>query len=309
MKWRGEQVKNPPINTIITNADLDAIISASLLTEQLGLDPMTIRFVHPAEAQQGRVSATSKTVVANLPYVPDAALWFDHHKSNINLHTDIPGKRVVAPSCARVIANYFEVPDSQILQETDRIDSGCLTPGDLLHPEGFMLLSYTIHSNVNDPEEVQYNRELVRRVSNCHGDLSCLTEYPEVQKRIKSYRENLKKVSDFIQPRTRREHNVIIVDLRDADDPVYIDGAYKFVHYGMYPEADVSIRLYYPDLDQERTRLQVGWSVLNKSCTTDISATLAPLGGGGHRAAGGVTVDSGQAEGTFNHILTELLEK
>ncbi len=75
---------------IITNADLDALVSSLLLIKQLKINESDVSFIEPYEAQNSNLAVDKGSVLANIPYFPQASLWFDHHKSNIDKHREIP---------------------------------------------------------------------------------------------------------------------------------------------------------------------------------------------------------------------------
>ena len=75
-------------------------------------------------------------IICDLPYPLQCGMWFDHHAANFDDfelrgldQTEVPGLRKVAPSCARVILDYFsgefEIDPEleQIASEADIIDT------------------------------------------------------------------------------------------------------------------------------------------------------------------------------------------
>jgi len=95
---------------LLTRADLDGLTSAILLQEVIPLE--SVDFAHPKDVQDGKVEIGSADVLANLPYDSRAALWFDHHLSQVDQGTrgGVKGKFALAPSAARVIADYYQSP-------------------------------------------------------------------------------------------------------------------------------------------------------------------------------------------------------
>ncbi len=292
---------------IITNADLDALVSSLFLIEQLEINEPDVSFIEPYEAQNKELVVNNDSVLANIPYIPQATLWFDHHKSNIDNHQEISGLRKIAPSCAQVIADYYEIKSHDyLLQETNRIDSGELNAGDIASPDGYMLFSNVIGSDTHNKQEMDFNRRLIKLLQKDNVD--DILKDNSVHKKVQSYLSNLEDVREYMSQRLTLNNNVVIIDMRDAQDRVYIDSAFKFMQYVLCEKSNVSIRIYHPNLNKTKTRFQVGWSVLNKTCKTDISALLSPLKGGGHRYAGGVTVPTEKAQKTYQTILDGLVE-
>lgn len=296
---------------IITDADLDGLISAAILRTQLGIDVSKIDFANPKVAQHGEVILDGETIVVDLPYIPRASMWYDHHKRNIfdapAEAKAIPGLRKEAPSCARVIADHYGITDLQeLLVEADRIDSGKLTAEDITSPSGYMLLSYLVKDDAKNREFMNFNRHIISLIRD--QEIIDILEDKQVDLESERYKSNLEKVRSYMTNLINTQGNVVVLDMRNADDPDYIDPAFKFMQYGLSPESNVSVRIYHPNLDRSQVRFQVGWSIFTKGCKTDIAETLSPLGGGGHKAAGGVTVNSQDADKTYQIIMKSLVE-
>ena len=64
---------------LLTRSDFDGLACAALL-KYLGVI-YSWKFVHPKDLQDGLVQIEPGDVLANVPFVPGAALWFDHHTS------------------------------------------------------------------------------------------------------------------------------------------------------------------------------------------------------------------------------------
>ena len=66
---------------LVTRGDLDGLTCAVLLSLNEQID--SISLIHPQDISDGRADIRPGDVIANLPYHPGCAMWFDHH-----LHTD-----------------------------------------------------------------------------------------------------------------------------------------------------------------------------------------------------------------------------
>ena len=135
---------------LVTRADWDGLVSAVLLTTVEHIE--AIQFAYPKDIQDGKVNVSDNSIVVNLPYHPNAALWFDHHSSEEELSapmaafTAIKGKFGLAPSAARLIYDYYGgdarlAKFTDLLAATDRVDSAQLTQEDVVNPSGFILLA------------------------------------------------------------------------------------------------------------------------------------------------------------------------
>ena len=95
---------------LITRSDFDGLACAVLL-EELGIVD-EYKFVHPKDVQDGLVEVTENDVLTNVPFVPGAGLWFDHHASEyerlkIDEDFKFQGSSRPAPSCARVVYDHY----------------------------------------------------------------------------------------------------------------------------------------------------------------------------------------------------------
>ena len=137
---------------LVTRSDFDGLACAVLLVEAGIVDEY--KFVHPKDVQDGKVEISKNDVLANIPFVPGCGLWFDHHSSEterLKLMEDskFEGKSEKAPSCARVIYEYYggagkfsKFDETGLMAAVDKSDSGQLTADDIMAPTGWMLLSF-----------------------------------------------------------------------------------------------------------------------------------------------------------------------
>lgn len=119
---------------IVTHDDFDGVVSAALVSYFMEID--RVSFAGPGDMTNSRFPTGEADIVCDLPYPLQCGMWFDHHEANLEEVAlrgidpeSIPGLRFPAPSCARVIRDYFaqeyEIePDLEsLVEETDRIDS------------------------------------------------------------------------------------------------------------------------------------------------------------------------------------------
>src|SRR3954467_2331157 len=126
---------------LVTRGDLDGLTCAVLLSGKEDITGLSL--IHPQDISDGRADIRPDDVIANLPYHPNCALWFDHH-----LHTATPhvpagfkGAFAQAPSAARLVYEYYggetAMPQfAELVKETDRLDPGHPAPGHLPAPPG-----------------------------------------------------------------------------------------------------------------------------------------------------------------------------
>jgi len=119
---------------IVTHDDLDGVASAAVVSLATGIE--RYYFAGPVTIYEGKASTTEEDIVCDLPCPVRFGMWFDHHSGNLadielrGLSVEqIPGKFSPAPSCARVVYEYYrdQVQFPSFIEDTvartDRVDS------------------------------------------------------------------------------------------------------------------------------------------------------------------------------------------
>lgn len=122
------------LSSIVTHDDFDGVAGAALLS--WGFDISDIRFAGPITIAKAEIPISLADIVCDLPYPLECGMWFDHHIGNLDelrlRRIDpaiIPGRFADAPSCVRVIYDYFaekeELPEDfgELADVSDLIDS------------------------------------------------------------------------------------------------------------------------------------------------------------------------------------------
>jgi nanoRNase/pAp phosphatase (c-di-AMP/oligoRNAs hydrolase) len=302
---------------LITRSDFDGLACAALLEEAGIIDTYT--FVHPKDVQDGKVEVTLNDVLANVPYVPGCALWFDHHSSEeerLKMLTKVQfeGQSRPAPSCARVIYDYYggaarfkKFDDNGLMWAVDKSDSGDLTMEEILHPSGWILLSFIMDARTGLGRYRDYrisNLQLMKdMISYCRTmSVEDIVELLDVKERVKRYFSQELEYESMIREHTRVDENVFIIDLRDVDE---ILSGNRFIEYGLYPDQNVSLRAIWGKMKQNVV-FTVGHSIINRTCKTNIGSLMLHYGGGGHRAVGTCQVPTEESEQALKAILDHL---
>ena len=193
---------------LVTRSDFDGLACAVLL-EEVGLIT-EYKFVHPKDVQDGLVEVDVNDILANVPYVPGCGMWFDHHSSErIRFDRDsitpkFPGVRFQgesrpAPSCARVIYDYFggvekfrRFDESGLMDAVDRSDSATFTIDEVLNPKGWVLLSFIMDARTGLGLTRDYsisNLELMgRMITYCRTrSVEEILSTPDVHERVVRY--------------------------------------------------------------------------------------------------------------------------
>lgn len=293
---------------IVTRGDFDGLASSVLLTEVEKV--REIRFVHPKDAQDGKVEADEDDIVVNIPYIKGCGLWFDHHVSEEKVTPGIEkieGRFEIAPSCARVIYNHYVgenpeelAPFDVLLEAADKLDSAQLSMEEVTTPEGWILLGLTLDPRSGlGPEFRKYFRWLVEYVKEL--PIEKVLQHPEVKKRTDRVLLEQEKFKKEAEQHAKQDGNVIITDFRGmAEKPV----GNRFLVFTMFPEANIEMRLF--DGHKGAVVIAVGHSIFNRTCDVNVGEMLRPYGGGGHKGAGTVQVGQEKAEATIAEILQRL---
>ena len=133
---------------LLTRSDFDGLVCAALLKELGIIDE--IRFVHPKDMQDGRISITDSDITANLPYVEGVYIAFDHHISEVSRVISPPNYIVYpnSPSAARVVYEYYGAEErfknipSSLMKAVDIADSAKYTMEQVKNPTGWTLLGF-----------------------------------------------------------------------------------------------------------------------------------------------------------------------
>jgi len=285
---------------LITRADLDGLTCALLLREVEPIDQ--VDFAHPKDVQDGKVPVTGDDILANLPYDERAALWFDHHvsQSDASWNPNFKGAFEVAPSAARVIADHYKSPKFEkyetLLEETDRLDAAHLTREDILDPQGWILVGYTLDPRSQLPKYQDYFRHVMALAQT--ESVEAILADPQVAERVAALRAHEAAFLAHLEADSRVDGNVILTDVRGKKD---IPTGNRFLIYTLFPDANVSVRI--ADGTGDVCSIQVGHSILNRTCRTNVGDMLHAFGGGGHEGAG--TAQPAKADA--DRVLAEII--
>ncbi len=290
---------------IVTRPDFDGVVCAVIFYESCEITE-PVKWVEPNEMQKGLVDIYDGDIIANLPYNENCSLWFDHHYTNITDKT-YEGLFRIAPSAAGLTFEYFKdniTKDfSELIKETDRIDSADLTVDEVRHPEKYpyLLISMTI-VNRKKNEDCEYWNHLVDLFRN--KPINEIVEDPIVKKRCDIVIDENKKYKEIIEQNSSLNNDVVVLDLRDFDEA---PNGNRFIHYSLYPESGVSIKIRRDDKDRDKIILSVGHNIFNEKCNVNVGLLLKNYNGGGHPGAGACCFHQKDAETYIPAILNALV--
>jgi hypothetical protein len=285
---------------LITRADFDGIICGVLITAREHIDRFL--FVEPKAMQDREFEVSSEDILANLPYHPHAYLWFDHHITN-QMSDPFRGKFFLAPSAARVVFDFYPQGSltryEALVQEADRIDSADLEMGDIFDPQGCLLLAFTLDPNSRADEP--YWIKLINLLR--EQPVALVMEDAEVKDRSKQVLEDFKVYHDLLLNNTRQDGNVVITDFREVNFPGKLN---RFLVYSLFPEANISVKIFRDFHHKGRIGISVGKNIFNKTSNINVGELLSHYGGGGHQGAGSCRVPVEDAEEIAKKIIKAL---
>ncbi|MGL4943282.1 MAG: hypothetical protein ACRC46_08830 [Thermoguttaceae bacterium] len=298
---------------LVTRADFDGLVCGALLAEQGLVDDIV--FVHPKDLQDGYFRAESRDVLCNVPFVEGCAMWFDHHASElqrVGVEKSSHGESRHADSCARIIYDYYGGAEAypwanELIEAVDRVDSGKLTPSDVLNPQGWVLIGFLTDPRTGLGRFQQFGTSsyqlMLRFIRELYKlPVNEILQLPDVSERVKFYHSESDAFQEMVRTHTRTVDNVIVTDLRGVD---VIHASNRFVIYGMYPDQNVSLWVT-PTKGNIANMLACGYSVINRSCTADVGSLMAKHGGGGHRQVGTCQIVRAETDAVLEDVIKNL---
>jgi hypothetical protein len=300
---------------LVTRADFDGL-ACGVLLKFLGLVD-SYAFVHPKDVQDGLFAVNENDILANVAYAQGCGMWFDHHSSELERVGEVTfkGQSKIAPSCARVIWEYygghavFPAHLDDFLAAVDKVDSGQLSADDVNMPKNWILLGFIV-----DPRTGMQNQSkfalppfdlMVKLIDACAVmSASEVLGLPDVEERCQCYFAQEAQFRIMLTQCSRQEGNVLVTDLR-AQEEVYTGN--RFTAYAMFPDANVSIQVMW-GYKKQRVILAVGHSIINRTSSADIGKLMLQYGGGGHARVGTCQVPVARADATLQEIFEAIRE-
>jgi hypothetical protein len=289
---------------LVTRSDFDGLACAALLTEVGVVD--SYLYSHPKDLQDGLVEITKEDVLANVPYVCGCGLWFDHHSSEsqrLGFDFEYEGASRQAPSCARVIYDYYRQSHAfperfeELLDAVDKLDSANLTPTEIRKPEGWVLLGYLMDPRTGLGRIHSFrisNFDLMKRMPHliAQKTLQEILNDKDVAERVEIYRREQGPFERMLRESASTYGNLVVLNLLDRE---VLHAGNRFLLYDLYPECNISMTLLWGK-QKQNVVFSVGYSILNRSCKTDVGSLMLRYGGGGHKAVGTCQVPTQDAD-------------
>ena len=293
---------------LVTRGDLDGVTSAVLLTTMEKIN--SIELIHPQDVTDKKFEITDSDIMANLPYHPKCAMWFDHHElteSNEKPPENFKGKHAIAPSVSRVIYDYYSSDKLReyeyLVTETDRFDSAQLTMEDVTDPKGIILLGFTIDSRSGIGRFKEYFMLLVKWLKSISIDE--ILSQPVVVKRVKLLKENNFLFLRILKENSRQDGNVVVTDFRSLDR---VPIGNRFLVYTLFPDVNISVRIQWGP-EKKFVALTLGHNIFNRTSHADCGRICSDFGGGGHKGAAACPLNPDKADRQIAEIIRRLKEK
>lgn len=300
---------------LLTRSDFDGVACAAMLQELGIID--NVEYIHPKDLQDNKIDVSENDILANVPLVKGCGLWFDHHSSE-NERQELAGlyngSCEPAPSAARVVYEYYIKEHTEklkkfeeMLKYVDIADSGQYTKEDILNPREWIMLAF-----IADPRTgLGYHR--FYRISNFDlmktlpgllrtKAIDEILSEPDVQERVKIYKEQTGEYKQFIQDHSKVEGDAIVIDLRGVKD---IPSGNRFIEYTIYPEQNISIRIV-DGKNKEFVMISMGHSIINRTSAIDVGSMMLKHGGGGHSVVGTCQVSYEEADIILKKLLDDI---
>ena len=293
---------------IVTRGDLDGLTCSLLIG--LNEERDDVLLVHPQDLTENRVEIRSTDIIANLPYHPNCAMWFDHHMHTAASFTPPAGFRGRfgrAPSAARLVYDYYgatvKMPEYEILvRETDRLDSATLTLDDILNPQAFIKVGFTLDSRSGLGSYEAYFLTLFRLLLD-KWPVQKILAHPEVARRCQALDNNNALLHDALKAHSEIRKNLVITDFRKIDR---VPVGNRFLIFAAYPQINVAARIQWGP-NREFMVVTLGHSIMDRSCHTNVGELAARYGGGGHQGAASIKLAGPDADSRLEMIFEELV--
>lgn len=299
---------------LVTRSDFDGLACAVLLKEMGLVDDYL--FAHPKDLQDGKIKVDGNDVLANVPYVPGAGLWFDHHTSEhdrLDKNLSFEGLSKPLPSCARVIWEYYDGARTfsdrflPMMDAVDKVDSANLTPDEIMQPEGWVLLGYVMDPRTGLGRFHDYRisnyQLMLDMIDYCrHMTADEILEVEDVKERTKRYFEQTDLFVEMLKRNTDVSGNLVVIDLRN-EETIYAGN--RFAVYPLFPSCNISIQVMW-GFKQQNIVFTVGHSIINRTSQTDVGKLMLEYGGGGHRGVGTCQIPVEDAERVRQELISRI---
>jgi nanoRNase/pAp phosphatase (c-di-AMP/oligoRNAs hydrolase) len=184
-----------------------------------------------------------------------------------------------------------------MMQAVDKCDSAQFDLDDILHPQGWVLLSFLMDSRTGLGRFREFTISnyalMMELVEACRSmTIEEIMELPNVKERVELYFTQQEIFKRQIQHCVEVHDKLVIVNLQN-ESTIYAGN--RFVVYALYPECNISMHIMW-GRQKQNSVFALGKSVLNRNCSINIGELMLRYEGGGHANAGTCQIDNDRAE-------------
>ena len=300
---------------LLTRNDFDGLVCAALLKELGIIDE--IRFVHPKDMQDGKISITETDITTNLPYVEGVGIAFDHHISEV-VRVDSAPNHIVYPnaaSAARVVYEYYGAENKftnlspSLMEAVDIADSAKYTSEQILHPAGWILLTFILDPRTGLGRfknfRISHYDLMIKLVDLLRTEtIDGILQDEDVRERVRLYFEHQEKFIAQLKKCTQIHKTTAHINLRN-EETIYAGN--RFMVYALYPEINISVHEIWGK-NKRNVVFAVGKSIFNRTSKMNIGEFLLQYGGGGHVTAGTCQVPTENADKVRQEIIAATVQ-
>jgi len=294
---------------LITRPDLSGIACAVMITQEEHIEQVVS--ANPQDIEDGSIQVQPGDAIANLPHHPNAALWFDHHdkaEDEAEPTRNILGRRGAATSSARLINEYYNSPRlrrfESMLQAVDKLARADLSIDDVLHPQGWVLLSFILDPFMGLSNFQGFANGIIASIRS-GTPIEQILDMDEVKGRVTRYMLDTDDFVAELRAVSRLEDGVLISDFRQHG---VLAAGNRFLAFAIYPQSRVQI-VWTIDSKRNRVRVRLGKSIFDKSCRVHLGKLAAAYGGGGLNGAAGCSFAPDEADAKVAEITEKLKQE
>jgi nanoRNase/pAp phosphatase (c-di-AMP/oligoRNAs hydrolase) len=300
---------------LITRSDFDGLVTAVLLKELGMVDE--VKFVHPKDMQDGKIEVSSRDITTNLPFVDGVHMAFDHHSSETS-RIGVKANYINAPdaaSASRVVFEFYggkerfaNISDEMMIA-VDKADSAKFTREDVLHPQGWELLSFITDARTGLGRFREFRISnyalMMELIDHCRtksiGEIMAL---PDVKERTDLYLAHQDKAKDQILRCATVHKNLVVLDLQNEDVQYATN---RFMVYALFPQTNISIHVMW-GFQKQNIVFATGKSIFDRTSKTDVGELMLKHGGGGHVAAGTCQIPAEKSSAVLQELIKAITQ-
>lgn len=291
---------------LITRANFDGICCAVLITQMEQIEQVV--FTHTQDIEDGTVKPVAGDILANLPFHYNASMWFDHHnKAEVpsDAMLEVSGLRGPAKSAARLVYDYYESPLLKkyegMLQHNDQIAAAEFTLYEILTPDKWVLLSYTLDPYMGLAAFQGYANEIIIGLKT-GLNIDQILDMAEAQGRVKRYLMDAEDFKEELKNVSRVEGNVLVTDSRKIE---IMPIGNRFIAFGLFPACNVQIVITHHSI-KSKVRIRLGKSIINRTSKIHLGRIAEEYGGGGLDGSAGFLLEHEGADEKIKEIISKL---